>query len=273
MPPFPDFSRGKEWSEFSAEEWNALRLAVMQFANLDVAPPLQLSKSGDRAMLSVDPQLIQTPVRHITILVTKTPTEDDVHLHIRQVRYMDIPPQSGRYEWATDDIRGFPDFGAELLDYEQLVWLPDLPGETRDGPPDVSSPFLRARSFEGLWIVELQVKTGGSNEIVVVARSFDEPGSRFITVQEIKPSLDNDEWTGAFEVTGDPIVVAVWPTMVAGDFTPFLWPGDTLSDLMTPLPLFHWHGAWWLKQRPKLRVSQRHGPIKIADCTGIEGGG
>lgn len=263
MTQFPDFSRGKTWSEFKAEEWNALRLAVMQWANLDVAPPLQLIKQGDRAMLGVDWQLVQTPLQYITVLVTKIPTVEDAYLHIKQVRYLDIPPQAGRYEWASDEMRGFPDFGAELADYEELV---------HEGDPELTAPFLRARSFEGLWIVEkqAQVERGGA-DMIVIARSYDDPGSRFITVQEIKPN-PGDPWDGTFIIEGDATIVNVWPTMRAGDFTPFLWPGDPLTDLMTPLPLTWWWGMWWLKQRPKLRVSQRHGPIKVADCTGIEEG-
>lgn len=242
--------------QVSAEQWNLMvRLLKRKVTGPDVT---ELSTGWHISR----PPIPRQKIKLITAVVTVLPTVNDESLTVRRVRYTDDPPIVGEYEWDDIDFEAFPDYGASILDYEAFYWSPD-----EDGNPTLDTPFILTRSEYNVWLALLDQRM----ERFVIARRFgsNDAGSHFMVIQELAPTR-GVPWDGLFRTVGTVKTINVWPTMKAGDFTPFLWEADDLSDEMTVLPLTWWRGGWWLKQRPKWPVSARKGPLKVVDCTGVE---
>lgn len=50
----PDFRKGKQWSDYTAAEWQDLRLVVSRFANMEVVAPLIFEVAGEQSRLRFD---------------------------------------------------------------------------------------------------------------------------------------------------------------------------------------------------------------------------
>ncbi len=254
MPTLDEVSAGER---ISAEQWNF----IVNLLRRKITGPDVVEHTTGWHIARPPPTSVVVK-QFATVVLTVLPVAEDTSLTARRVRYIDEPPEVGRYEWDDTDFETFPDFGADILDYEAFYWSPD-----DDGDPTIDTPFIFARLERSDWLLSLDQRM----ERLVVARQFemDDAQSRFILVQEIAPTRGTP-WDGMFRKVGTIKTINVWPTLVAGDFTPFLWTPDDLADEMTVLPLTWWRGAWWLKQRPKWAVSERKGLLKVLDCTGVE---
>lgn len=125
------------------------------------------------------------------------------------------------------------------------------------------------RGIDGPRQVMLRPGSQVAQEKLVVLRGYhnEDPGSFFVLVQEVKPSVGEDGiWTGGYEAFGETVKVNVWPFMVAGHFAPFVWEPEELTVQTTLLPLTLYDGVWYLKQQAKRAVARRQGPVKFLDC-------
>jgi len=109
--------------------------------------------------------------------------------------------------------------------------------------------------------------SGGIVPVLLRRYLDDDPNSRFVYVQSVVEAETGGEWNGGFVADGDQYLVRVWPTMVAGDFSPFVWPTGEPDERTTLLPLIQWAGSWWLLQWFKSGIDETSGPEQTMECT------
>lgn len=219
---------------------------------------------------------VHRPLRRIVVLIKEPNVAEDEWLNVRAVRYLDSPPiplspipsdpPQLRVSYATDAFRAYPKIGYTIADFLGSAFA-DIDDAGIVILPDLTTVFLDAYLDHGFWVVS----PPATRERFVVCRKYlddDTDGlGRMLIVQEVMPELDvEDKWTGRMQVSSVPIEMNIWPFMKAADFAPFLWYPAELNDFTTILPITFWHGAWWLKQRPKKPVSIRRGPLQLVDC-------
>lgn len=246
----PRISKGSQFGDVTAAQWNNL---------VDIVE--RLARSLPDATLNAPPPPPDNIRRTRRVaLVRRIESDIQNEIKVRTVLYReDRPPVSGDYVWG-ESFTAYPEVGVTPLDLAPFAW-PEL-------QPTIRTPILHARQDHEFWFVSPPMQA----EKLVVLRAFgdDDPGSRFALVQEVRPILVDGAWTGAYESFGDAEQVNVWPTMVAGDFAPFMWLALQIDDRTTLLPLVFYAGVWYLKQRPKRAVVMRDGPIKTLDCSDAE---
>lgn len=279
MSDLPEFSQSQKPSDWSAAQLRNLSIAARKINNLRAGPGLEIRHTDSGIEINLTEAFRKSQPREATVVLTHLPEKEDTLLCVRKVRHITIPPQPSRencddgiegkpvctYGWDGPDFEAYPDFGSVAMSYSAFYWPPE-------DPPMLKTDFLRAKFRDGYWFVEAQI--GAERMVVIRAYVDDEPdpqASRFIIVQEVTLAYGEEgNWTGGYEATGDAVKVNVWPTMFAGQFAPFIWAGDEITDLTTILPLASIGGIWWLKQRPKRAIVRRTGPLKLLDCTAVE---
>ena len=244
MAEYPDIQKGTRFQDTKSSEWQKLTGDV-QKKHDERTPTKELE--------------LQTSDRDRRVAVVKAvDPEADVSISVREIHYDPSGwPRAGVYVWGRE-FQAYPDIGAELDDYNGFHW--------RGDDPTLDTPKLIAHWTDGYWLLELSQP----QERLVVLREFftNDPGSFFAMVQEVVPTIGDDgAWTTEWETLGVAFMVNVWPTMVAGDYAPFVWTADQIDKrLTTLLPLAWYRGVWYLKQRPKWPVIRRKGPVKQLDC-------
>jgi hypothetical protein len=178
-------------------------------------------------------------------------------IHVREVRYRAKPPIEGEYEFTGPVFHAWPQVGTRLEDFEAFA--------LGDDALEADTPILVAERLGDLWYLDVPELA----QRLVIAKAFadDDPASRFLMVQEVKERITGGEWLGEYETVGDVLRMPCWPTLVAGDYRPWVWAPDALDDRMTVLPMSLHRGVWHVQQSPKLAVIRRQGPVKrSADC-------
>lgn len=258
MSQFPDIPPGKPWEETSSREWRNLIGYVGRVMDaLGVTPTGTIGEPGSSFIIRR---------RRRVAIVRTIDARERPYLTVRPIRYLNDPPQVGVYEWADEPFEAYPEIGFTLSDYEPFVWT--APG------PTLGMPVLDIYWQDRHWLVSLS--DSGGAETLVVVRAFEngqdglpDPGSRFLIVQEVRPTIVDGAWNGAYEAFGDTAKVNVWPALTAGHYRPFLWEPVGLLEKTTIMPLARIGGVAYCKQQPKLHVERPTGQIKQMDCTAI----
>ncbi len=257
----PTINAGTTFRRTSAAKWNELFRVVE--ANRDAVAKLQ-------PVLSAITEGGFIPIR-MRVALVESPTEGSP-LMVRRVIYVNTPPVVGEYRWEGDAFKANPDIGFETMDFEPFLWASDNPGDPPPRPT-LETSILTARLETEYWVVEMPEGGGGAERLVVVREFGGDPpnaGSDQLIVQEVRPEIEDGAHTGNYIVIGDPITVKVWPHMVAGHYSPFFWTAAEITRRTTILPATQIGGVWYVKQRTRMAVSKRRGPVKLLDCSPLE---
>jgi len=267
----PQVKPGTQWWHTYARQWQNLFDLALRLANLRVGPGLQLSTRGRFTTIRLidDVQKPRPNVRRVAVVAfanTEETTDDEGKvtpaerkLLVREVRYASKPPREGEYEWHGPEMHAFPAVGHTLDDLASFAWGTDT--------PTVATPILTVRRIDEFWYLE----TAASVERSVVLRAFldDNPASQFVTVQEVRPEIKNGTWTGKMVARGEAITANCWPNTWAELYKPFLWEAAEIDNRATILPMIMIGSVWWVKQRPKIGVLRRKGPVRLLDCSTV----
>lgn len=261
MSDLPEIERGTQWGQTSARQWrNAMEL-VSAIDRISTGDGILLRKTaGGLRIERADQRDDEASIIMPGAMVRAPEETSGIGTYwARGLRYAGTPPVAGQYAWRTQPMPVEPEIGTDVAELEAMRWDDPEPA------PDMPVIMLHRRS--GTWYAHAQ----SVNERIVILRGFegDDPRSRFVVVHELRPILDNGQWTGGLETFGDLITVPVWPTMKAENFAPFVWQSDTITDAATPLPLSWWRGAWWLKQRPKRAISRVRAVRRTLECSNV----
>lgn len=263
MTGLPIIKEGTKWGDTSSSEWqNLINTVSTMVGDVDQSKPLVGVIEGLRKFI---------PIRRFVVLVEKP--ESGKPLQVRKVEYADMLPVEGKYKWTSGVIDAYPEIGNFAADFNGFQFVPVRTADDPDPVPGIETLILVAEYRNSTWKVTLPLQT----ERPVVVREFfnNDPGSRFVMVQEVAPEIGDDGvWTGGYVTISDAVQVNVWMTMVAGDFAPFIWTADKIDRNVTSiLPLSLYKGVWYLKQRPQMGVVRIRGPVKTVDCAPASAGG
>lgn len=252
----PQVQPGTQWWHTRAQAWKNLFSLVLRLSNLTVGPGLILRMRGQGMTISLREDIVRPrPARRRVAVVSIGETS----MAVREVRYAGKPPIVGAYKWVGEDIPAYPDVGNTWDDLEAFAWGTDT--------PTIATPILDAYRIDEHWYV--QTPASAEREVVLRAYFEDDPGSQFVIVQEVQPEIVDGVWTGGMVVRGEPLTVNVWSNLWAELYKPFLWEPMEIDARATILPLVLIAGVWRLKQRPKMGIQRRKGPVRLLDCTTV----
>lgn len=261
MAKLPDFKKGQEWSDQQASELRALVAEARKIGNLQVGPGLRLETTGDGIRISLLNEGGLTFPRPWTAVLVGEPGEDDRVLQVRRVRFRDVPPYEGEYEWDGDAEQVYPDFGRTVSEYSSFLWTDDA--------PTIDTQFLRVHRANDVYVAELPATSGGNRWVVV--RSMGNPGAPFVLCAQVVVNEDDDEAADLYRIVDAAEAYMCIPNLFARHYAKFVWEGPwqvhtTVQAGTHVLPATQNDGVWYVHQF--LRYSTPALPTMIArsDC-------
>lgn len=257
---------GGEIGDLSVRDLQQMADTAGELGRLTVGPGLELDRTAGRLRISLAGPPPGPVERQITVAVVREPDQAELCLWVRGVRYRNLPPIPSEpncegpdagctYDWAGDDFRAYPDFGAELGDYSPYVW-------TEPGPPRLETPYLRAR-WETVWIVEIPLVV--YRYVVVVGIPGD--AANYVLVRDVQLNRVDGSWDGTFVLSGEPWPAACHPQSRAGDYAGLLWDeAQPIDDSLPVLPAQRAWGGWWVSQYIRWELSAVDPGLTFNDC-------
>lgn len=114
-------------------------------------------------------------------------------------------------------------------------------------------------------VAPTEIIAGGTIRLAVV-KDVGDGLNRFVSVKAITRD-DADPWEGGYVYDGDTAPVACWPGTKSGDYTQYVWPGDTIEPPVTHiLPVIQTEGGdWYIQQYRRTEYKNLTG-LRISDC-------
>ena len=185
---------------------------------------------------SADPHY--TPPK--TVVIVKTPTQDDIFLTVREARYTtDIPkPCTGdgesvvcHYEWFGPELEVFAPLGTKPIDFagDEFDHVVD---DTH--PPKFSTVFHRVHREHEVWVLEAKPEGGAIEPVIILASMpVNTPTAKFLTIRPAKENPTTHVWEA--DPTGEPKVVETWFNHQASHYLPMVGLAPLLVGAMTKI--------------------------------------